>query len=204
MFKEVKASKKSMETRGSVYSVGINDADYAVIYKIENKSYTCPYYLKWVGMLKRCYSYDYKVKHPTYIGCSVSEEWLTFSNFKYWMEKQNWEGRELDKDLMILNNKLYSKDTCLFIPKYINNLFVNCLVQKGDYPLGVYYSKDVNKYRSQITMYNKRTSLGVFNTIEEASEAYLSAKREYVNKLSLDFTSEPMLHDALIARASLL
>ena len=86
-----------------VFGVGINDSDYEV-YKYETingkrkATWKCPYYERWVSMLRRCYSPRSLEKYPTYKGCTVCEEWLTFSTFKKWMENQEWEDRHLDKD----------------------------------------------------------------------------------------------------------
>ena len=114
---------KMVKPKRLVYGVGINDADY-VVQKWETIGYVngkqkqkliwiCPYYSAWKSMLKRCYSSKYQDKRPTYKGCSVSDEWLTFSVFKVWMEKQDWEGKQLDKDLLFEGNKIYSADTCV-------------------------------------------------------------------------------------------
>jgi len=86
-----------------VCGVGINDADYPTRrYKTVNgKSklvWTCPFWRKWKDMISRCYSERELEKYPTYKGCSVCEDWLYFSRFKAWMEKQAWEGLVLDKD----------------------------------------------------------------------------------------------------------
>ena len=51
-------------------------------------------------MLQRCYSPKNHAKNPTYIGCYVAKEWLTFSNFKAWMGSQQWQGMELDKGVI--------------------------------------------------------------------------------------------------------
>ena len=75
-------------------------------------------------MLQRCYSESHLVRQPTYKGCSVCEEWLTFSNFKSWMEQQDWEGKQLDKDLLVYKNKIYSPETCVFVSSVINSFFV--------------------------------------------------------------------------------
>lgn len=42
--------------------------------------------------------------------------------------------------------------------------------------LGVYHDKSSNKYKSQININGKRTSLGYFDTVELAENAYLYAK----------------------------
>src|SRR5690554_513591 len=106
-----------MKNRKLVHGVGVNDADY-VIQKWEEFGYVdgkrkrklvwrCPYYGVWVRMLERCYSAKTQDRRPTYKGCSVSEEWLTFSTFKDWMKTQKWEGLQLDKDLLFEGNKVY-------------------------------------------------------------------------------------------------
>ena len=113
-----------MKPKKLVCGVGINDADYAV-QKLETVGYAdgkrkqrlvwvCPYYQTWIDMLKRCYSDKLQERQPTYKGCSVSEEWLTFSAFKVWMEKQDFERKQLDKDLLFEGNKVYSAETCVF------------------------------------------------------------------------------------------
>ena len=91
MFIEVKASKKSLTSRKPVFGVGVNDASYMTNHKDKDGIIkVCPYYRRWKNMLKRCYSSKCQDKNPTYLGCAVSNEWLTFSNFKLWMEGQEW------------------------------------------------------------------------------------------------------------------
>ena len=129
-----------------VYGVGINDADYIVcIYEElprtngkQNQKivWRCPFYSRWMSMLRRCYSKAYQEKQPSYKGCSVCEEWLTFSNFKSWMETQDWEGKQLDKDLLVYKNKIYSPETCVFIDQRLNTFLVKSNKTRGDYPLG--------------------------------------------------------------------
>lgn len=87
----------------TIYGVGTNDANYLVV----NKGVRCPYYKKWSSMLERCFSKSLHKKHPTYIGCTVCNEWLLFSNFRSWMMKQEWVGMELDKDIISIGNKKY-------------------------------------------------------------------------------------------------
>lgn len=117
-----------------VYGVGVNDADY-VVQKFERIGYeagkiklnlvwVCPYYSIWMAMLKRCYSAKYQESRPTYTGCTVATEWLTFSNFKSWMEKQDWQNKHLDKDLLFEGNKVYNSDTCMFVTQLVNS-FIN-------------------------------------------------------------------------------
>ena len=89
-----------------VFGVGLNDANYTVNPVVSGKSYLCSIYSRWQGMLERCYSKKYQVLSKTYSECTVCEEWLTFSNFKTWMEQQDWKGKQLDKDIIKKGNKI--------------------------------------------------------------------------------------------------
>lgn len=71
-----------------------------------------PYYI-WKSMLARCYSAR---KSSCYEGVTVCEEWHNFQNFAKWFEENYVEGYELDKDIKIRGNKLYSPETCMFVP----------------------------------------------------------------------------------------
>lgn len=106
-----------------VYGVGLNDANYQTAFTAASGSkrivvWRCPYYQKWVNMLERVYGSN----RVAYAGVSVCEEWLTFSNFRSWMEKQDWEGKELDKD--ILGASVYGPETCIFVHKTVNMLSI--------------------------------------------------------------------------------
>ena len=184
-----------------VCGVGINDADYSVIKyeKVDGKIkvvWACPYYLKWKGMIVRCYSKKLQEKYPTYKGCSVFEDWLLFSNFKKWMKQQPWEDRHLDKDLLFEFNKLYSPSTCLFIPQYLNTFILTSGSYRGLYPLGVRYMKkrsgminELSKpYESRVrNRTGKSVYLGVYATQEEAHQLYLEAKLKQCEDYLLEF-----------------
>jgi hypothetical protein len=118
-----------------VFGVGKNDADYVVHEEINGKRVMCPFYSVWSSMIRRCYSSVFHSKKPTYKNCFVAKEWLTFSTFKNWMRSQKWEGRELDKDILKIGNKLYSPDTCVFVTREVNILLVNSHVSSGDLPV---------------------------------------------------------------------
>ena len=93
MFTEIPANNLSLSMRKPIYGVGINDANYTVQPTINGKIVICPFYTKWTGMLKRCYSPQYQEKHPTYVECTVTSEWLFFSVFKSWMANQDWKNK---------------------------------------------------------------------------------------------------------------
>jgi len=182
MFKEIPASKKSISKRNPIYGVGINDAGYKAHIASSNKTLVCPYYIRWSNMIKRCYSDEFHDRNPTYIECSVCDEWLLFSNFKSWMVKQNWEGMELDKDVIFPDNKLYSPDTCCFIPKSLNALLTDSGSSRGKYPQGVSWHKATKKFQARVRFNGKQASLGYYKGPEEASEAYIKAKTAIIIK----------------------
>ena len=140
-------------------------------------------------MLQRCYADD----RSWYQGCTVSDEWRYFSNFKKWMESRSWQGKEIDKDILIPGNKVYGKDTCLLVSRHLNNLFHSNESRRGKFPQGVRVLP-TNKYEACINKYGKRYYLGVYDTPEEASSVYECARREYIQEvadnLSLDDTSD--------------
>lgn len=195
-----------------VYGVGINDADYKVhktsskmvdgkrVYKIE---WRCPVYTTWAGMLERCYSAKYQSKNPTYKGCSVSEEWLTFSVFKSWMEKQDWDGMQLDKDILFEGNKVYSKETCVFVTRAVNMFTIDSGAARGEWPIGVYWNKKYEKFMSQCNnpFTKKRENLGYFNCELEAHQAWLKRKLELAHLLAAEQT-DTRVTKALIERYS--
>ena len=179
-----------------VYGVGINDADY-VTNKRETIGYVngkqkqkrvweCPYYRAWENMLARCYSAKYQEKQPTYKGCSVSDDWLTFSNFKNWMEKQDWEGKQLDKDILLEGNKVYSKESCVFVTRMVNMFTIDSGAARGEWLIGVYWNKGKNKFMSMCSnpFTKKREYLGLFTTELEAHEKWRKRKLELSHELA--------------------
>ena len=152
-----------------VHGVGINDSGHGNVYR-------CAYYSVWISMLKRCYSRKLQDKYPTYIDCTVCKEWLTFSNFKKWMELQDWQGKELDKDLLVSGNKIYSPDTCIFVTSDINKLLINSKASRGAWPVGVDFSIRSNKFRSRCSSKGLSKHLGLFDTPMKAHAAWQNFK----------------------------
>jgi hypothetical protein len=179
MFKEILLENRT-EKRGSarslIYRKGVNDAPYQTTIKINGIAYNCPYFTRWKFMLDRCYSPSWLKKHPTYVGCVVCPEWHYFMAFKAWMITKNWQGKQLDKDLLSLGKKIYSPTTCLFVTPQINSLF-NTRDTPNGLPLGVYKRKD--KYEVGVSLGDaKRTWIGSYSTVAEAIDAYIAAKTQ--------------------------
>lgn len=176
-----------MKNKLPSYGVGVIGTKYPITYKNEfNKHRNTKEYSIWQNMLKRCYDIKTHRRQPTYIGCSVSENFKYYEYFYEWCNNQigfNNEGWQLDKDLLHKGNKVYSEDTCVFLPQELNLLFIKRNSKRGEFPIGVCYRKDKKKFVATIRSTNKKTNhLGVFNTPEEAFLAYKQAKEERIKE----------------------
>lgn len=163
-----------------VYGFGINDLK-------ENKIHGHLHrriYDSWKRMLRRCYSEMELNRKPTYVNVYVCDEWKYFSSFYDWALPRYVEGFHLDKDLIIKGNKLYSPESCCFVPVEINSFICLNNKKRGHLPIGVIFRKDTKKYASQIYIDNKNKRLGSFNTIEEAFNAYKNKKEEQAKILA--------------------
>lgn len=147
-------------------------------------------FMTWSNMLMRCYDEESLKKHVTYAECSVDERWHCFQVFASWCESQteftkniDWH---LDKDILIRGNKVYSPETCCFVPRDINNLFTLRGNNRGEYPLGVHQAP-YGRFVAQINRDSKRVCLGRFDTPEEAFLVYKTAKEEVIKKLAVDY-----------------
>lgn len=172
-----------------IRGVGVNDANYRVSPAINGVQTICPYYKRWTSMIERCYSATYQLRRPTYIGCTVCEEWKKFSAFRLWMEKQDWQGNELDKDLLIQGNKRYSPEACIFISREINTLLNDSKAQRGKYPRGVCLVG--NKYKARVRINGGNKHLGLYDTPELAYDAYKIEKYKQIS-IKANQQSEPL------------
>ena len=189
-----------------VYGVGVNDSEYNVYKTCQVNGRTkilwiCPFYKKWIHMLERCNDQKLHLKYPTYKDCQIVPEWLIFSTFKSWMETQDWEGKHLDKDLLIKGNKVYGPDTCIFLDANINTFITENNSTRGKYLIGVSFEKSSNKFVAQCWSVEtkKNTKIGRYKTEQEAHQAWLSFKLKQAHILASQQTDR-RVSDALIAR----
>lgn len=189
-----------MKAKKLVCGVGVNDSDSSVYLMVDGKQRQCPYYQRWINMMKRAYSaHEHKLR-PTYVGCSVHTEWHKFSAFRSWMELQDWQGMHLDKDIIIEGNKVYSSETCVFVTRETNLFLLERKADRGAFPIGV--TKDKGRYRANVRCGDKLRHLGNFTTPEEAHQAWRVAKYELAVGLASEQT-DPRVAAALIERYKL-
>ena len=150
-----------------------------------------PIYIIWKSMLGRCYSKKIKHVQPTYTGISCCVEWYTLSVFRDWVLSQNWEGKQLDKDLLVHGNTEYSPSTCMFVTAQINSIIRIRKNRSVDLPRGV--NRNGKKYQGG---FNK-TYLGSFDTPEEAHAVYITARNAHIQKIANQQT-DSRIRDALL------
>lgn len=190
---------------GLVCGMGFNDNKYLA----RSGSKTTAEYTAWASMLRRCKESTW-IRQPTYVGTTCSENFKNYSFFYEWCQKQVGFGErdsagnkwQLDKDLLVKGNKIYSEDTCVFVPPVLNLLLSRCSSSKGDFPLGVSWSKAAQKYVAQCGegKKDKSTYIGVYNTVEEAFLSYKTIKEFRVKQVAEEYKSQldTRTYDALL------
>ena len=146
-------------------------------------------YQTWVDMLKRAYTE--KKGRCNYFGVTVCEEWHNFQSFAKWCHSQdffnikdkNGKRYDLDKDILVKGSKIYSPETCCFVPSEINCLFIRNKRFRGNLPIGV--TKSGKRFAARLSKgFGNRVYLGSFKTETEAFLAYKQAKELYLKELA--------------------
>jgi len=161
-------------------------------------------YRLWKSMLNRCYGKSTPTRKPTYKGCTVSDNFKDFQFFAEWCNNQvgfGNEGWQLDKDILIKGNKVYSEDNCCFVPKEINCLFLDHQAKRGNCPIGVSYHKPQNNYQVSLSKYGKVHNLGYFLDPINAHKHYIVAKILHVKEIALSYKEaiDQRVYEALMA-----
>jgi hypothetical protein len=164
-----------------------------------------PQYLSWHSMITRCYDLKFLEKVPSYKDVTVCEDWHCFQNFAKWFDENYYEiegeRMNLDKDILIKGNKVYSPNTCIFAPHTINSLFVKGDKKKDDLPKGVYFFKGRNKYQARCSnRKGQSVSLGYYDTVVEAFQAYKAFKENIITDVAYKYKDKipEKLFNALI------
>lgn len=189
-------------TASTVYGVGIVGET-----TLKTKGKDAVEYVLWKGMLARCYDDNIKQKYPSYDLSGVVENFKHFEKFINWCSEQigygaiDEKGRKfnLDKDILVKGNKLYSEDTCCFVPHEINAVLTHRKKVKSKYPIGVSFNKSKGKFEAYCCSMTTRY-LGTYLTPEEAFEAYKRAKENHIQYLANKWVDhiDPRAYEALI------
>ena len=174
----------------SVYGVGILGTKYpSTINCVHTKEYVV-----WTHVLERCYSDSFKKKYPTYEGCKVSDNFRSYEYFYEWCNNQigfSNRGWHLDKDLLIKGNKVYSENTCIFIPSEINTVLIKSTASRGKHLIGVSWSKTNKAFVAKVSRNEgQQEHLGFFNTELEAFKVYKTAKESFVKEQAEKWKSQ--------------
>ena len=167
----------------TVHGIGITGDSQVIVDGKHTKEYRL-----WNNMLKRCYSVGCQKVRPTYIDCSVSENFRYLQYFKEWCNNQigfnsvDEKGKPfaLDKDILVKGNRVYNEDVCVFVPQEVNLLFTKRDKSRGEYPIGVSFHKS----RGMLTATLNNKYLGYFNTAEQAFQVYKTAKEAYIKEVA--------------------
>lgn len=166
-----------------IHGVGYNSGGYPTHH--EGKAVIA--YTTWVNMLKRCYSEASLRAKPTHIGCSVDPKWLDYQLFAMWYTTHPHYklGYYLDKDILVVGNKVYSPDTCSLVPHRLNSLLNSQQRKRGALPQGIH--QHGNCYRVKLSVRGKQVNLGNIKTLSEAVRTYKQWKEAYVADVALEF-----------------
>lgn len=178
-----------------VYGVG-----FLGVGNYENKTHR-KHYTVWRSLLNRVYDLTAKEKSlfRPYVDCLTVEEWHCFQSFAAWCETQvgfSVSGYELDKDLLVRGNKLYSPETCCFIPARINTL----IVRSSSSPNGYWHTKD----KRWTFSYRELSGKKVANSFNDPSKGKLWYKenKERVIKEAAELYKnqiDPRAYEALLS-----
>jgi len=168
-------------------------------------------YQLWVDMLTRCSEIHCK-RQPSYIGTTCSENFKSYSFFYEWCNNQVGFGNKdqnnsdwhLDKDLLIKGNKVYSEDTCVFVPSRVNNILLKHKAARGKYPIGVVVDKNNktnNNFRARCCVEKGiLKNIGSFNSAQTAFQAYKDFKEALIKQVAAEYKNhiDVRLYQALI------
>lgn len=157
---------------------------------LRNKSiqYETWSYAKYKSMHKRCLVGGAEQRnYPRYTGCFTSENFKDFQFFAEWSSKQigyEMENWHLDKDILIKGNKLYSENTCVFIPAEVNTLLNGNNNSRGKYPIGAYFNKRDKAFTAHMRQHSKLHHIGNYSNPQDAFVAYKHEKERYIKDVA--------------------
>lgn len=170
----------------SVYGVGFLGVGK---YKAQINGKMTKHYTIWKAMMSRCYHEKSHKYRPTYVGCTVCPDWHNYQNFAIWYDNRVVQGvdLDLDKDLLVVGNKIYSPETCVLVPTKINNLIKGGQNRSSNLPVGVSVDKDTGRFKSAMKIDGVERYFGMYACPIEAGDVYAENKEEAVKERALEY-----------------
>ena len=188
--------------KATVEGVGFNDS----LFQPSIKGKVVWQYELWKSMLKRCHSERLKKVKPHYRDVTCYNEWLSFSSFVMWVNKEaDYKGKptdlELDKDIIVKGNRVYSPDTCSFVPQEVNKPLSSGKACRGKYPVGVVFNRTGGRLSVSLGCDGEKRYLGLYDTPEEAFAVYKVAKEAHVKVVADRYKDvlKPEVYNALMS-----
>lgn len=151
-----------------------------------------PLYTKWAAMLKRCYSDVCRRDYVAYTDVEVCNAWLNFQVFADWCitDGKYVIGHDLDKDLLSGSSKVYSPDTCCFIPSEINAALIVPFK-----PISKHEPRGITKApsgRYKVTTVNNgiSTHRGTYDNLDDAVVIYKKYTKEKISDLAKKYRKQ--------------
>lgn len=159
-------------------------------------------YTPWKSMMQRCYDENSRHLYKSYKGVEVCKEWKCLQNFGAWFEEnynpETMQGWAIDKDILAEDKKIYSPETCAFVPPSINNVLVKAVGKNNGQPTGV--EKRGNSYYVRFFKGNEHFRSIRYDSSKEASFVYGYEKDKYIKELAERFKDvlDPRIYDKLV------
>ena len=184
-----------------VYSIGVMDIPNELRRGVPHPRE----YSIWNGIRQRCYNENARHLNPTYKDVTMSDNFLIYSYFKEWCNKQigfDQDKWHLDKDILSKGSKVYSENTCCFVPAEINTFLTNWKSYRGDFPVVVILDKCAKtpRYRARLSKFGKYHCYGSYSNPTDAFYAYKKAKEDFAKELANKWKDkiDPRAYDALM------
>lgn len=161
-------------------------------------------YKTWHNMLGRCFIP--KRMRGSYEGITCCKEWLNFQNYAQWYKDNYYEVKgqrmEIDKDILVKGNKIYSPEFCVFIPQRINLLLINRKNYRGKTLLGTTHNESGSFSANAVGSDEKSYHLGTFSTEIKAFNVYKEFRENVFKKVAEEYKGEipDSVYQALINR----
>lgn len=205
---EMEAIMEKMPSRFRkvVRGVAENDSPHVVSVKVNGLFFQHRAYAAWTKILSRVYDPSYLNRNPTYRDCGIDERWLKFSAFEAWWKENYVEGYSLDKDLLTPGNKIYSPETCVYIPQSLNVFALDSSSYRGEWTVGVSWNARKRLYQATIHNFEGRIKcLGYRDNPEDAHQLWLKEKNAIANKLKpLCDSIHPKLFEGILTKIEML